>query len=95
MLYGKNAEMHSGFSHEDFVESCKSSPHNWMITYNEHEWLREQFSDYHMETFEFRYSLAHRKENKNKKEELLIMNYQLPRDAAGENNILAELLDSV
>ena len=47
-----------------------------------------------METFEFRYSLAHRKENKNKKEELLIMNYQLPREQE-ENNILSELLDSV
>jgi hypothetical protein len=65
-----------------------------MITYNEHPWLREQFADYHMETFEFRYSLAHRKENGNKIEELLLMNYQLPRQLE-ENNILSELLDNV
>lgn len=91
MLYGKNKEMHSGFSHEEFVQYCKDTDHNWMITYNEHPWLREQFSEFHMETFEFRYSLAHRKENKNKKEELLIMNYQLPRDQE-ENTILADLL---
>jgi DNA adenine methylase len=80
MLYGKNKEMHTGFSHEEFVSECKGSNHNWMITYNEHEWLREQFADYHMENFEFRYSLAHREENGNKKEELLIMNYDLLRD---------------
>ena len=91
MLYGKNKEMHTGFSHEDFVQSCKDTPHNWMITYNEHEWLREQFADYHMENFEFRYSLAHRSENKNKKEELLIMNYVLPRDVP-ETNPLEDIL---
>ena len=93
MLYGKNKEMHTGFSHEDFVESCKTSPHKWQITYNEHEWLREQFSDFHMENFEFRYSLAHRSENKNKKEELLIMNYE-PRNSRTENNALEALLFS-
>ena len=91
MLYGKNKEMHTGFSHEDFVQSCKDTPHNWMITYNEHPWLREQFADFHMENFEFRYSLAHRKENKNKKEELLVMNYQLPRDLT-KNNVIEDLL---
>lgn len=81
MLYGKDRKMHSEFSHEDFIQACKDTPHNWMITYNEHEWLREQFSEFHMENFEFTYSLAHRPDsNKNKKEELLIMNYELPRD---------------
>ena len=92
MLYGKNKEMHSGFSHEDFVQACKDTPHNWMITYNEHPWLREQFADFHMENFEFRYSLAHRKENKNKKEELLVMNYVLPRDKEESTNALEDVL---
>ena len=91
MLYGKDKEMHTSFCHEAFVKSCKDTPHNWMITYNEHPWLREQFADFHMENFEFRYSLAHRKENKNKKEELLIMNYQLPRDLP-KNNVIEDLL---
>ena len=91
MLYGKDKEMHTSFCHEAFVKSCKDTPHNWMITYNEHPWLREQFADFHMENFEFRYSLAHRKENKNKKEELLVMNYQLPRDFP-KNNVIVDLL---
>jgi len=77
MLYGKDKEMHTGFSHEEFVEACKKCKHNWQITYNDHPWLVEQFSDYHQELFEFRYSLAHRSENKNRKEELLIYNYDL------------------
>ena len=91
MLYGKDKEMHTSFCHEAFVKACKDTPHNWMITYNEHPWLREQFADFHMENFEFRYSLAHRKENKNKKEELLVMNYQLPRDLT-KNNVIEDLL---
>lgn len=91
MLYGKDKEMHTSFCHEAFVKACKDTPHNWMITYNEHPWLREQFDDFHMENFEFRYSLAHRKENKNKKEELLVMNYQLPRDLP-KNNVIEDLL---
>tara|TARA_E500000318_G_scaffold13317_2_gene12455 strand:+ start:4771 stop:5679 length:909 start_codon:yes stop_codon:yes gene_type:complete len=92
MLYGKNSEMHSGFSHEDFVESCKSTTHQWMITYNEHEWLRDQFSDFYCENFEFRYSLAHRSENKNKKEELLILNYERPYNRVPDDNPLSQLL---
>jgi DNA adenine methylase len=94
MLYGKDKEMHTSFCHEDFVKSCKDTTHNWMITYNEHPWLREQFADFHMENFEFRYSLAHRKENKNKKEELLIMNYQrrLHPEEIPKNNVIENLL---
>ena len=90
MLYGKNKEMHTGFSHDDFIQSCKDTPHNWMITYNEHPWLREQFSEFHLENFEFRYSLAHRAANKNKKVELLIMNYTSPEEIS--NNVIEELL---
>ena len=36
MLYGKDKEMHTSFCHEAFVKACKDTPHNWMITYNEH-----------------------------------------------------------
>ena len=90
MLYGKNKEMHTGFSHDDFIQSCKDTPHKWMITYNEHPWLREQFSEFHLENFEFRYSLAHRAANKNKKVELLIMNYTSPEEIS--NNVIEELL---
>ena len=70
-----------------------------MITYNEHPWLREQFADYRLETFKFRYSLAHRDKQdpntfKNTKDELLILNYGVT-EVQEKNNILAELLDSV
>ena len=85
---------YTSFCHEAFVKACKDTPHNWMITYNEHPWLREQFVDFHMENFEFRYSLGHRKENKNKKEELLVMNYKrrLHPEEIPKNNVIENLL---
>lgn len=94
MLYGKDKEMHTGFSHEEFVEACKKCKHNWQITYNDHPWLVEQFSDYHQELFEFRYSLAHRSENKNRKEELLIYNYDLVANTRTQPSALEQLLYS-
>ena len=95
-LYGKNKEMHTGFSHDDFIEACKECDHNWQITYNDDPWLRDQFSDFNQELFEFRYSMAHRSDteqgvqNRNKKEELLIYNYDLARTE--KNNVLEDLL---
>jgi len=95
MLYGKNREMHTGFSHEEFVEACKKCEHNWQITYNDHPWLVEQFSEYNQELFEFRYSLAHRSENKNKKSELLIYNYGSVSNTVSNNQTQPSALEQL
>ena len=84
MLYGKSGDMHKTFSHEEFAQACIDCSHNWQITYNDDPYLRKLFDGYEMETFEFTYSLAHRPDsNKNKKEELLIYNYDLSREEQG------------
>lgn len=84
MLYGKSGDMHKTFSHEDFAEACWECSHNIQITYNDDPSLRELFDGMIMETFEFTYSLAHRPDSdKNKKEELLILNYTPQRDRRG------------
>jgi 3-methyladenine DNA glycosylase AlkC len=49
-------------------------------------------NDFYCENFEFRYSLAHRSENKNKKEELLILNYERPYNRVPDDNPLSQLL---
>ena len=33
-LYGKDKEMHTSFSHDDFIEACKRCKHHWQITYS-------------------------------------------------------------
>ncbi len=85
MLYGKSGDMHKTFSHEEFAQACRECNHNWQITYNDDPSLRKLFEGYTMETFEFTYSLAHRPDstNKNKKEELLVLNYTPQRDNRG------------
>lgn len=79
-LYGKNGEMHSGFSHEEFAESLKKMKGKWMITYNDNEWLRETYKDFNIIDSEYRYSMSFSTDeegNKNTrmKNELIITNY--------------------
>jgi len=79
-LYGKNGEMHKGFSHEQFLNSVKKLKGKWMITYNDNEWLREAYKDYNIETVEYKYYMAFETdEDGNKKtrdkNELIITNY--------------------
>lgn len=89
MLYGKGGDMHKTFSHEEFASACRECDHNWQITYNDDLSLRQLFDGYTMETFEFTYSLAHRPDsNKNKKEELLILNYTPVRDKEQQGVLL-------
>jgi DNA adenine methylase len=79
-LYGKKGEMHSGFSHERFLESVKSLKGKWMITYNDNPWLREVYKDYKIINAEYRYCMSFNTDNNGNKttrmkNELIILNY--------------------
>ncbi len=79
-LYGKKGEMHSGFDHNEFLESVKELKGKWMITYNDNPWIRESYKDYKIVDAEYRYSMSfNTDESGNKttrmKNELIIMNY--------------------
>ncbi len=43
-LYGKNGNLHKGFDHVRFAETMKNCKHNWLITYDDSEFVRELFS---------------------------------------------------
>jgi len=43
-LYGKNGNLHKGFDHGRFAETIKKCNHNWLITYDDSEYIRELFS---------------------------------------------------
>jgi DNA adenine methylase len=81
-LYGKKGEMHSGFDHKEFLESVKAMKGRWMITYNDNEWLREQYKDYNIIDQEYRYCMSFGKDEVGNKKtrmknELIITNYDL------------------
>ena len=73
-LYGTNAEMHKNFDHTKFVEDCKVCPHNWLVTYNVDDELKEAYTNYHQEEFRITYGMKHRPDNK-LKTELLVTNF--------------------
>ena len=75
-LYGSNAELHKNFKHEEFHESCNICKHDWFVTYNNDDDLKEMYKDYHQEEFKITYGMKHRPDNKLKKE-LLVVNYDV------------------
>lgn len=72
-LYGVNGELHSGFDHERFKETCDRCRHKWMITYNDCEYIRDMFSSYNITEMSFSYGMSKDKSGK----EIIITNYHL------------------
>jgi DNA adenine methylase Dam len=86
-LYGPQGKLHSGFDHMRFYEEVEKCPHNWMITYNSNEVLRERFGNYDQKEWDLTYtmrSVGSYNEDQSKRKELLIANYNL---SAEENSL--------
>ena len=75
-LYGKNGNMHKGFDHERFAEVMKNTNHNWLITYDNCEYIRDLFSFANIFTWELTYGMRNVTDNsKQKEKEIFISNY--------------------
>ncbi len=77
-LYGSNAELHKSFNHDEFIQHCRDCKHDWFVTYNNSDALKEAYGDFHQEEFKITYGMKHRADNKQKKE-LLVCNYDINR----------------
>ena len=75
-LYGSNAELHKNFKHEEFYEACALCKHDWFVTYNNDDDLKQLYRNFHQEEFQITYGMKHRPDNKQKKE-LLVCNYDI------------------
>jgi DNA adenine methylase len=84
-LYGKRGNQHKGFDHVKFADSCKKSPHRWLITYNDNERIRELFSWAHIYELPVTYNMN---SNNKKTNELIITNYT----ASGKDNNTSKAL---
>jgi DNA adenine methylase len=60
-LYGKNGDMHEGFDHK-LLHSLLTNRQNWLLCYNDCEFIREHYSDYEIVAAEWAYGM-----NKSKK----------------------------
>ena len=79
-LYGKDGKYHSKFDHNAFVEFVKllSKNNKIMITYDNCEWVREQFKDFNQYDFQATYSMTNNNKTGKAKvgKELIITNYE-------------------
>ncbi len=44
-LYGNNGDMHENFNHELLFNTIKNKK-NWILTYNNHEYIRNMYKDF-------------------------------------------------
>lgn len=72
-LYGKDGNLHRDFDHQRLFTSLKDSPHRWLMTYNDCDFIRELYLDFHMKPIEFAYGMQQGKTGK----EIIISNYAI------------------
>ena len=83
-LYGKQGEYHKNFDHEEFVKFAKeiAKQNKIMISYDNCEWVREQFKDFNQFTFETKYTMTNNNKSGKAKlgKEIVITNYEVEED---------------
>ena len=45
-LYGTDAKLHKSFDHDKFVDDCAACPFDWMVTYNNEDYLKEKYKNF-------------------------------------------------
>jgi DNA adenine methylase len=75
-LYGKKGNLHTFFDHKRFAQLMKDCPHQWLITYDDCEEVRNNFSFASIYEWKLQYGMNNYKQEKAKKgDELFITNY--------------------
>ncbi|MFM7571685.1 MAG: DNA adenine methylase [Snowella sp.] len=75
-LYGKKGNLHTFFDHKRFAQLMKDCPHKWLITYDDCEEVRDNFSFAFIYEWKLQYGMNNYKQEKAKKgDELFITNY--------------------
>jgi len=75
-LYGKKGNLHTFFDHKRFAQLMKDCPHQWLITYDDCEEVRSNFSFAFIYEWKLQYGMNNYKQEKAKKgDELFITNY--------------------
>lgn len=77
-LYGKKGEVHTLFNHTELFEQLKKCPYQWLLTYDNSEFIKTLYKDFYTLEWELQYGMNNYKQNKAAKgKELLIANYPL------------------
>jgi DNA adenine methylase len=63
-LYGKNGSLHTSFDHEKFAQDMKNCKHNWIITLDNTEKIKEIFNFAYIYEWELQYGMNNYKQDK-------------------------------
>ncbi|NOX18004.1 MAG: DNA adenine methylase [Chlorobi bacterium] len=90
-LYGKNGNLHKEFDHKRFASVLKEIKHNWLITYDDNEYIKDLFSFAYVNEWDLTYGMRNVGENGNQKgKELFISNYPIVVDSTKEKTLFDE-----
>lgn len=76
-LYGNNGDMHEHFDHEKLFHTISSSSKNWVMTYNNCDYIKNMYRDYTIVDVDWSYGM-----NKSKKSSEIIIMSKSSRDDA-------------
>ena len=90
-LYGKKGQLHKIFDHERFAAALKNCPHNWLITYDNSDYIKDLFSFAQINTWSLTYGMKNVNKNSSQKaDELFISNYPIFEVPKVEIRLFAE-----
>lgn len=79
-LYGKNGDLHKNFDHDRLAEVLKNTPHKWLITYDDSDYIRKLFTFAEITAWNLTYGMRNVNENGDQTgKELFISNYEIPK----------------
>lgn len=90
-LYGKNGKHHKYFDHKRFAQVMKNSPHKWLITYDDSEYIKELFSFAEIKSWDLTYGMRNVSIDKNINhqigKEVFICNYSIDNTSGAYRQI--------
>ena len=92
-LYGKDGDLHTSFNHQDFAETMKQCQHQWLITYDNSQEIRNYFQDFNIIPWQLQYGMNNYKQGKAEKgQEIFIRNYDIKEQSDNKTNPKIEQL---
>ncbi|MGB5596194.1 MAG: DNA adenine methylase [Crocosphaera sp.] len=77
-LYGKDGHLHTSFNHAEFAQTMKECQHQWLITYDDNEEIRNYFQDSKIIAWQLQYGMNNYQQGKAEKgQEIFIRNYDI------------------
>lgn len=92
-LYGKDGNLHTSFNHQEFANTMKQCNHQWLITYDDAQEIRNYFQDYKIIPWQLQYGMNNYKQGKAQKgQEIFIRNYKIKQQSDNNNKQKTEQL---